>query len=221
MPENLENEIKRTYEFHKRPAPGILIGCYMVDLALEKLAELGAPAGKLNAVVETDVCLADAVQVMTGCTAGNKYLKIKHEYGRYACALYDRTTKKGVRVFVELENIDKNKHPNLYAFFTRTRDEKVLSDMEYRAAVNDKVKAEFLLLKRKALDCEGITVNLPTKEKVNPAAVCPSCGESFVAPGASGTCLYCGHGGYYTRDDRTLDSGLTTNSKMDSATSAE
>ena len=197
MPANLENEVKRTYDFHKRPAPGILIGCYMVDLALEKL---GLPSGKLNAVVETDVCLADSVQVMTGCTAGNKYLRIKPEYGRYACTLYDRDTKKGVRVFVVVGNIDNNKYPNLYAFFTRTRDEKILSDMEYRAAVNEKVKAEFLLLKREALSYERITVNLPTKEKVNPAAVCPSCGESFVAPGASGTCLYCGHGGYYTRD---------------------
>ncbi|MEN6617055.1 MAG: formylmethanofuran dehydrogenase subunit E family protein, partial [Syntrophorhabdus sp.] len=48
-------------QFHGSDAPGLLIGGFMVSLAIENL-----PAGTLyDAVCETKQCLPDAVQLLT------------------------------------------------------------------------------------------------------------------------------------------------------------
>ncbi|NMC49480.1 MAG: trehalose-binding protein, partial [Desulfovibrio sp.] len=82
--------------FHGNPAPGLLIGGYMVELAKGAL-----PEGTIfDAVVETPKCLPDAVQLLTLCSYGNGWMKIVN-LGRYALALYDKYTGEGVRVWID------------------------------------------------------------------------------------------------------------------------
>ena len=71
-------------EFHSYPAPGMLIGVFMVDLALEVL-NVG-PKDRLYAVSETKKCAPDPLQVILHCTIGNNRLRII-ETGRFAIAL--------------------------------------------------------------------------------------------------------------------------------------
>ncbi|OIN98604.1 MAG: trehalose-binding protein [Desulfovibrionaceae bacterium CG1_02_65_16] len=86
--------------FHGYPAPGLLIGGYMVELARRQL-----PAGTLfDAVSETAKCLPDAVQILTPCTLGNGWLRVLN-LGRYGLSLYDKYTGAGVRVWVDLERL--------------------------------------------------------------------------------------------------------------------
>ena len=56
-----------------------------------------APDEELLAVVETDACGADAIQVMTGCTFGKGNFLFKN-YGKHAFSLLDRRKGKGLRV---------------------------------------------------------------------------------------------------------------------------
>jgi formylmethanofuran dehydrogenase subunit E len=82
--------------FHGYPAPGVLIGGYMVTAAQQRL-----PAGILyDAVCETRSCLPDAIQLLTPCSVGNGWLRVMH-FGRYALSLYDKYTGQGWRVFVD------------------------------------------------------------------------------------------------------------------------
>ncbi|MBI5519488.1 MAG: trehalose-binding protein [Desulfovibrio sp.] len=86
--------------FHGYPAPGLLLGGYMVELARRQL-----PEGTLfDAVVETSKCLPDAVQILTPCTLGNGWMKVLN-LGRYALALYDKYTGTGVRVWLDVEKL--------------------------------------------------------------------------------------------------------------------
>lgn len=104
------------YKFrHRSPirAPGVVIGTAMVSLGLEQLKDVK----KLGAVAEARACLSDAVQALTGCTVGNKYLKIYDEIGRYAIVLYDRIDGKGLRVFIDLKKLKKLKLLNYISFF--------------------------------------------------------------------------------------------------------
>ena len=58
--------------FHGNLAPGLIIGGFIVDLAMKNL-----PEGEFfDAVCETPVCLPDAVQILTPCTIGNGWLSI-------------------------------------------------------------------------------------------------------------------------------------------------
>ncbi|MDP2847304.1 MAG: FmdE family protein [Humidesulfovibrio sp.] len=87
--------------FHGYPAPGLLIGGYMVELARRQL-----PTGTLfDAVVETAKCLPDAVQILTPCTVGNGWVKVLN-LGRYAVSLYDKYTGVGVRVWLDVEKME-------------------------------------------------------------------------------------------------------------------
>ena len=87
-------------EFHGYPAPGLLIGGYMVEMAKAAL-----PQGILfEAVVESKKCLPDAVQLLTLCSIGNGWMKIVN-LGRYAVSLFDKHTGVGVRVSVDLDKL--------------------------------------------------------------------------------------------------------------------
>jgi formylmethanofuran dehydrogenase subunit E len=87
-------------EFHGYPAPGLLIGGYMVEMAKAALP----PKILFEAVVESKKCLPDAVQLLTLCSIGNNWMKIIN-LGRYAVSLFDKYTGEGVRVSVDLEKL--------------------------------------------------------------------------------------------------------------------
>src|SRR5512145_20431 len=81
---HLHDAIIRLSEFHTYPAPGVLIGAFMVDYAMELLRV--TPDLKLYGVCETPNCLPDALQVMARCTTGNNRLRIV-PIGKFAIAL--------------------------------------------------------------------------------------------------------------------------------------
>ncbi len=91
-----EEFLERVRSFHAYPAPGVLIGAIMVDMAREQI-----PDGVvLSAICETASCLPDAVQLLTPCTAGNGRLRVVN-LGRYAVSLCDKQDGVGVRVHLD------------------------------------------------------------------------------------------------------------------------
>jgi formylmethanofuran dehydrogenase subunit E len=197
LDDTLENYIRRVADFHGcfAKAPGLVVGCYMVEYALELIGE---PTGKLHAVSETCVCLTDAIQVMTGCTLGNKYLRMQDDLGRYAFSLYDRETGNGVRVYLDVDTIDPKQTPELYAWHTRTRDPAVLTDMRVRKQSGLKVIDEFKRMGRKVLGFQWVHVDLPRKLPLHPSEICSQCGEPFLrAPGTPDHCVGCQGDLYY------------------------
>lgn len=87
--------------FHGNLAPGLIIGGFMVDVAMQNL-----PDGILyDAISETNSCLPDAIQLLTPCTIGNGWLKIL-PFGRYALSLYDKYTGAGIRVYLDAGKVE-------------------------------------------------------------------------------------------------------------------
>ncbi|MBW7876393.1 MAG: formylmethanofuran dehydrogenase subunit E family protein [Candidatus Cloacimonetes bacterium] len=168
---SVELAIQKITEFHGRYAPGVVIAAYMVDLALELLPVQNE---KLNAIAESRVCLADAIQVMTGCTLGNKYLHVK-DYGRYALCVYGRDSKQGIRISVDLNKIDPQKTPILKQFFEGSRTYESVP----RHIQQGIVTQEFLSVKRNILRAESVLVNLPAKPPLYSLEKCLHCGEFF------------------------------------------
>ena len=66
-----------------------------------------APDEELVAIVETDACGADAIQVMTGCTFGKGNF-IFRNYGKHAFALADRKKGQTVRACLRPNTIPSN-----------------------------------------------------------------------------------------------------------------
>jgi len=88
------DEIRRVVDFHGHWCPGLAIGVRAGELAL---AEFGrAEDEEIVAVVETDMCGVDAIQVLTGCTFGKGNL-LHRDHGKMAFAFYRRRDGKARR----------------------------------------------------------------------------------------------------------------------------
>lgn len=161
-----EESLEKARAFHGYPAPGLIIGFRMVTLAMRQLPENIL----FEAVLETRSCLPDAVQVLTPCTVGNNWLKIM-DLGRFALALYDKHTGKGVRVGIDSSGL-KN-WPEFYAWFYKT---KAKHEQDTGALVKDIQNAG-----DRVLNTEAIVINPLYLNKISKGAIatCPDCGEAF------------------------------------------
>jgi len=95
-------ESHKCIEFHGHSCPGLAIGFQAVQDLMGRLKVTKAPDQELVAIVETDACGADAIQVMTGCTFGKGNFVFKN-YGKHAFSLMDRRKRKGPRVCLRSE----------------------------------------------------------------------------------------------------------------------
>jgi formylmethanofuran dehydrogenase subunit E len=152
--------------FHGNPAPGLLIGGFMVDEALRRL-----PSGEFfDAICETYTCLPDAVQILTPCTVGNGWLKV-YDYGRFALALYEKYSGEGVRVYLDPAKLDP--WPEIKGWFLKltpkaNQDSQKLFDEIKEAGTN------ILSFHEVRIRTENLK-----KKKMGPVGICPSCGEAY------------------------------------------
>ncbi|MDL2316501.1 FmdE family protein [Desulfovibrio sp. OttesenSCG-928-A18] len=176
-PYSFEEFKARAKEFHGYPAPGLILGGYMVAMAQKAL-----PEGTLfEALVETKKCLPDAVQLLTLCSAGNNWMKVIN-LGRYAVSLYDKYSGVGYRVHLDMEAIEK---------FSEIRSW-LLKDKPKREQDTDKLFRQLEEAGDSILRMNPVKVDesLLGHSHMGPVAACPECGEAY--PVADGDiCLGC------------------------------
>jgi len=152
--------------FHGYPAPGLLIGGYMVEMARRQL-----PEGTLfDAVVETSKCLPDAVQILTPCTIGNGWLSIA-PFGKFAVTLYEKYSGKGVRVFLDTKKLEA--WPEVRDWYLKKKKK---HDQD-----SDLLMAQIKAAGHRLLGIQQVQV-APEKirrKKMGPVDICPVCGEAY------------------------------------------
>ena len=167
---------KKCADFHGHICPGMSIGFRAAQSAMQRLAEQRSQDEEIVAIVETDACSADAVQVLTGCTFGKGNF-IHKDYGKMALTLMDRKTGKGVRVCTRQQPFEAN-----------SRHGELLQKMMQKTA-SEAEKAEFQQLHQQrgdaileTADDELFTITavqqeLPPKAHMEPSKPCDQCGE--------------------------------------------
>ncbi|MHB8136970.1 MAG: FmdE family protein [Smithellaceae bacterium] len=154
--------------FHGNLAPGLIIGGFIVDLAMKNL-----PDGEFfDAVCETPVCLPDAVQILTPCTIGNGWLSIV-PFGKFAVTLYEKYSGKGVRVYLDTEKL--NKWPEIRDWYLKKKKKSEQNPDVLLAQIKE---AGHGLLSIQHLQVESEKVR---RKKMGPVGVCPVCGEAYPA----------------------------------------
>jgi len=88
---------KEVIAFHGHSCPGLAIGYRMTKAGLAFLSGSRSADEELVAIVENNACGVDALQYLSGCTFGKGNLIFK-DYGKHVYTLYNRKTKRGVRV---------------------------------------------------------------------------------------------------------------------------
>jgi formylmethanofuran dehydrogenase subunit E len=169
--------------FHGNPAPGLILGGYMVDAARAFL-----PEGTLfDAVVETKKCLPDAVQILTPPSYGNGWMRVLN-LGRYALSLYDKFTGEGFRVWLDPAHLKA--WPEIHAWYLKTKPKKEQDRTKLFAEIKSGARAL----------CRVAPVRLRPGFMVKPhmgaIGVCPVCGEGYptadgaICRGCSGEAPY-------------------------------
>jgi len=163
--------------FHGNLAPGLIIGGFIVDLAMKHL-----PEGQFfDAVCETPVCLPDAVQILTPCTIGNGWLSIV-PFGKFAVTLYEKYTGKGVRVYLDTKKL--NDWPEIRDWYLKKKKKHEQNPEVLLAQIKE---AGHGLLSIQHVQVEPEKVR---RKKLGPVEVCPVCGEAYPARDG-GRCRSC------------------------------
>lgn len=170
-------------KFHGYPAPGLIIGGYMVELAKRHM-----PEGTLyDAISETAHCLPDAVQLLTPCTYGNGWLRVL-PFGLYAVSLYDKHSGEGVRVRIDDAKLDR--FGEIRAWFLKERP-KANQDTDLLQAQIREAGPDILSLRPIRIKPEMLG-----HRSFGAVARCPLCGEYHPAS-FGGICRSCQGGSPY------------------------
>jgi len=172
-----EEYVNQVKKFHGTLAPGLVIGGFIVDLAMKNL-----PEGELfDAICETPVCLPDAVQLLTPCTIGNGWLSIVN-FGRFAITLYEKYSGRGVRVFLDTEKL--NHWPEVRDWYLKKK-KKDQQDVEALFGQIKEAGHQLLSVQRVQVEPEKVR-----RKKMGPVDICPVCGEAYPAKHGE-KCLNC------------------------------
>jgi formylmethanofuran dehydrogenase subunit E len=161
-----EEYLQLVKSFHGNLAPGLIIGGFMVDLAMKNL-----PEGEFfDAVCETPVCLPDAVQILTPCTIGNGWMSIVN-FGRFAVTLYEKYSGKGVRVYLDTKKLED--WPEVRDWYLKKK-KKNEQDKELLMAQIKEAGHELLSVQWVWVEPEKVR-----RKKMGPVGICPLCGEAY------------------------------------------
>jgi len=186
----LQQEILRLAKFHTYPAPGILIGAFMVDYALELLGAKNTE--KLYGVCETPKCVPDALQTMAYITTGNNRLKII-PIGKFAITVNrasEDATTDAIRVYLDLGKLKKYTTIDAWYAHSPAYDKKTMTAL---------LQDEIFSAGRKILSYEKVQIKVTPKKKWK-SVTCPRCGETVPDYMIEGDhCGACGSMMYYER----------------------
>lgn len=170
------DDFKRCAEFHGHICPGLSIGYRAAGLAMEKLAETRAKDEEMVAIVETDACSADAVQVLTGCTFGKGNFLYK-DYGKMALTLFSRETGQGIRVVMRPDAlpVDEKHSALLQKKISGEADEREIALFEQMHLQRARLVLE--MSGDKLFTVQPVRESLPGKAKIEPSIPCARCNE--------------------------------------------
>lgn len=170
-------------EFHGHSCPGIAIGYRAALEALKRLETDPAEDEELVAIVETDSCGVDAIQVLTGCTFGKGNL-IYRDYGKNVFTFGVRGKEKGLRISLKYGTMEKYAPEEWQALRKKMSTQGVTQEEKEKL---NAYRAEFMdiLLHEPAenlFDFKTGELNLPPKARIFNSLQCDFCGEGVMEP---------------------------------------
>jgi formylmethanofuran dehydrogenase subunit E len=140
----------------------------MVDSARDNL-----PQGEFfDVICESQHCLPDAVQLLTQCTIGNRWLKIV-DTSRYALTFYNKYTGEGIRVYLDAKKLQE--WPAIKAWFLKEKPKK---DQDEQQILNEFHRAGTSIYSTVKVAVKSSYITSPGK-KSSSIGLCPSCGEAY------------------------------------------
>ncbi len=174
-------------EFHGHVCPYVALG---IRASLIAMKELGV--GRLDtsasieestlAIVETNNCFTDGVQITTGCTLGNNAL-IYLDLGKTALTLVRRGDWEGVRVCVDPDRLRKHYPSNSVELFRKVVKERRGSEEDRKrlSELWEEAGRRMLSVPREDFKVERVKVKPIEQAPIFESFRCSKCGETVMA----------------------------------------
>jgi len=200
---DLSKLLRLTGLIHGHYCPGSALGVKAAARAVREWQSGASGKEDLMAIVETNTCFADGVQMVTGCSLGNNAL-IYRDFGKMAVSLAKRTGE-AVRVAGKPGGTSPlERFPEAAALFRKVQGGQ---GTQAEAAALKKLWIEIAFKMLDVPDEElfsitRITIDMPVYTRVSASIKCSECGESVTEWRArlkdgQPVCLFCSGQPYY------------------------
>jgi formylmethanofuran dehydrogenase subunit E len=175
--------LTRAGELHGHYCPGLAFGVRAGYRAAVEMGMQSTGMEEVIAIVETNSCFSDGIQMITGCTFGNNAM-IFRDLGKIAVTLAKRNGE-GVRVMlITSRDFLAKREPEATEMFQKVivrregsvEDRKILMRLWTRAGFNILDVPDDQLFK-----VEKVNIDIPGYAKIHESAVCAVCGESVMS----------------------------------------
>ena len=195
---------EKTGEFHGHFCAYSACGVKAGYIALRELGIKNTGMKEFVAIVETDNCFSDGIQVVTGCTFGNRALIFK-DYGKTAVTVA-RRDGVAIRIAINPDFVDSltEKYPEAWSLFGKivVRKEKATEEemgrlrqlfTEMSFEMLDVPEDEMFRIERKTIRLPEYT---PISHPVFSSTKCSVCGEKVLetharVKGGKAVCIPC------------------------------
>ncbi len=174
-----EEMIQQAKVFHGHMCPGLAWGIRAAEVALRDIG-LHAQDEEVVALVETDMCGVDAIQVLTGCTFGKGNL-IHLDYGKNAFTFYRRSDGKGIRIVTRPEALAPP-DPEWETLRDKREDESITPEEHHRFWELHEVRSRQILDTplEELFEFKQPQREMPQQARIMDSLPCESCGEQVM-----------------------------------------
>ena len=197
---------------HGHFCPFSALGVKAGARAMRDLGATSTGMEELIAIVETNNCFSDGIQIVTGCTFGNNAL-IYRDFGKTAFTLA-RREGEGIRVAVNSDRVMEQRSEETAELFEKVVVRREGGELERKRLSFLWKELSFKVLEipdGEVFDVRRVAVDVPSYARIFTSVKCSVCGESVMEPrirmsGGEPMCLACSGQEYY----QLAGDGITT-----------
>ena len=170
------NDFKKCLAFHGHICPGLSIGYKASIAGMNWLKENRSSDEEIVALVETDACCVDAIQVITGCTFGKGNFIFK-DHGKNVFTFFSRQSGKGIRIAVKNGAIKPSKTHFDLINKIRSNEANKLERKEFRKLHTQRSYEILEMSQDDLFYFKEVKTEIPPKAVIEPSKICSNCGE--------------------------------------------
>ncbi len=176
---NRPDDYQKAIDFHGHCCPGLTIGYLAAKAALAHLKVERAEDEELVAIVESDGCGIDAIQVLLGCTIGKGNLIYK-DYGKQAYTIGNRKTGQAVRVVMTGDMVPLT--PEQEAIRTAVFSGHATPEQEaaWQKLQSERTARLLATPFEQVFKLQDVELKLPSEAKIFNSVICEYCGEKVM-----------------------------------------
>lgn len=172
----MDETVRKARDFHGHLCAGLTLGIRAAQVALREIGP-HAVDEEVVAVVETDMCAVDAIQVLTGCTFGKGNL-IHLDYGKNAYTFIRRSDGKAIRIVTRPDGWPED-NPERPALLDKIKAGTATEadERRYWELQEERALAVMDWPEDRLFEVRQVAADIPRKARLNASIACEECGE--------------------------------------------